>query len=696
MKPSPQKSATWQLLVYDALKRFCPECDEGAERVDKPDAVADASVQSMLKNVDFRKLRNVGVSLSDITVAALVARAFADAGGFDRALRPGAMSVLRGPFDRGHLTWAFRSLVPDDMEVHWSYRETSPLALRVLAVENLFAKKRTLAPGVYDDLTNITDPVIVLADNDDELPIAFQMLDVHEVVANPLDGEILSVAIRIWFPHLSNDQVDAIASKLPDLSALDIAHLDELLLAFRQSDPRQLPAIMKKFLELSAEPERKQKPRPPRSVVPLSEITGLGRAKQDAIDCVEALCEWKAGTLPWSEVPRGVLLAGPSGTGKTELARAMAGEAGIHLVSASYNEWQKAGSLSQFLAAMDKSFQEAKHCAPSILFIDEIDAFYTRNALQGDGRNDSYDVKAITGLLEKLDGIIDREGVIVMAACNHIHFVDPAIRRSGRFDTIVEIGLPDMASLRVIIAQHLGSRSEAVDIPSCAAAALGKSGADCAAAIRIAGTVARRKRRAITTQDILAALEGDVPALTTDEWHRIAIHECGHAIVAVATGPCEVEFIRIGAGGGECKIQGKPQLQTAAHLHQLRCIDLAGRAAEQVVLGDVTTGSGGSLDSDLARASRSAADQVVSLGLGGLGPVWIAPLGTTSALREAISGHLPEISELLYAAEQDSMRILREHRELLVEMAGELSTVKILYGEILEEFLTQVTSKVPG
>lgn len=692
MKPLPQKSPTWQLLVYDALKRFCPECDEGEYPADELGASVDGSVQSALSSVDFRTLRNTGISLSEITVAALVARAFTDTGGFDRVLNQGALSVLRGQFNRGHLTWALRWLVPDDVEVHWSYRETSPRALRVLAVENLDAKKRGFAPGVYDDLTNIADPVILLAENDDELPIAFQVLDVHEVVVKPLDREILSLVIQIWFSDLPIGQVDAIARKLPDLSALDLVHLDELLLAFRKSDPNGLPAAMVRFLALSAGPEQKQKPRPPRSVVPLSKIVGLGRAKQDAIDCVEALCEWKAGTLPWSEVPRGLLLSGPSGTGKTELARAMAGEADINLVSASYNEWQKAGSLSYFLEAMDKSFKEAKRSAPSILFIDELDAFYTRSEVQGSGRNDSYDIKAIAALLEQLDGIIDREGVIVMAACNHIQFVDAAIRRSGRFDSIVEIGLPDLEALRVIFAQHLGQRSEAIDIASCAAAALGRSGADCAAAIRMAGTIARRKRRAMATEDILAALEGDVPPLTAEEWHRIAIHECGHAIVAVATGTCRVEFIRIGASGGECKINGKPELQTAAQLHQLRCIDLAGRAAEHLIFGDVTTGSGGSVGSDLARATRSAADQVVSFGLGALGPVWVAPVGTAIALNEAINGHLPEISELLHAAEQDSMRILREHRTLLTAMAEVLVRARILHGEVLEAFLSRVAA----
>lgn len=135
------------------------------------------------------------------------------------------------------------------------------------------------------------------------------------------------------------------------------------------------------------------------------------------LDLARDLADWRAGTISWNDADKGVLLSGPPGTGKTMFARALAATCGVKLIATSYAKWQAKGYLNDFLKAMQKSFKDAKAAAPTILFIDELDAFGSRDGAEGS--NASYDIKTITALLEELDGIHDREGVIVVAACNH-------------------------------------------------------------------------------------------------------------------------------------------------------------------------------------------------------------------------------------------------------------------------------------
>lgn len=678
MNPVPLKSQSWHLLAHDGLNRFLKASLKDAEPAINDDKVVGAP------NVDFRKFADIEVTLPKVAAVALLARAFDNVTGLGRVLKPQAISLMRGRLSNSQLTWALRWIVPDDFEVFWRFSEVAPRAIRLMDVQHLASRNREVVSDIYDDLLETKDPVILVSRNDKELSPALQMLCPHEFDVGPIDSDILSIVFAVRYPTLTDAQIADLVRELPDLEAVGLDALEDLLLAFRQIDPSCVPAALTRYVNVIAKPEPVKPPR--RSIVPLAEMVGLGKAKDAALDIVEALRDWKEGDLAWSAVPRGLLVAGPSGTGKTELARAMASEAGIHLVATSYNNWQKAGSLGDFLKAMERSFKEALSQAPSIIFIDELDAFYTRNELSGTGRNDSYDVKAIAALLERLDGMGAREGVVVVGACNHLEFVDPDIRRAGRFDAVVRLELPVLDDLIEILRQHLGGLSEQVDMVACAAAAVGKSGADCAAAVRAAGTLARRHRREVETADLLQALEGDLPMLSDQDWFRIAAHECGHAIVAVAIADAEVDFVRIGSEGGECKIRRKTELLTVDHLHAVRCVDLAGRAAEKVLFGSVTTGSGGGSDSDLARATRSAADQVGCFGMGEIGPVWMAPLVTSMDKKNTIDGHLPEIAQLLVAAEHDAVKFLRENRTLLVAMARELRRSRVLYGTALARY----------
>ncbi len=523
---------------------------------------------------------------------------------------------------------------------------------------------------------NRKDPALFLVQPDAAIPGPLQGLQPEEIDLGAIDREILTVLMSIRHPALAPDDVRRLTEAMPEDRDLEKVDPREILLAFRASDPQQLPTALHRYVEEACGKNRHGL----RSVVPLAEMAGLGAAKEAALEIVSALRDWKAGLLDWSAVPRGLLLAGEPGTGRTELARAMAGEAGIRMIEASYSKWQQPGALSRFLTAMDRSFEQARANAPAIIFIDEIDAFSSRRDADANGHNDSYDVKAITALLEQLDGMAAREGVVILGACNRLDLLDPAIYRSGRFDTVIRIVHPGLEDLAAILGQHLGDDGELINLTACAATALGQTGADCAAAVRKARMSARRSQRGICTADLRTALAGEDPGYSADDWLRLAVHECGHAIVATALRAAKADFLRVDARGGICRFRELPALETAEQMHRMRCLNLAGQAAEQLMFGSFSSGSGGGADSDLTLATQSAADQIAAFGLGSTGPVWFAPAGSNDARQEALNGLLPDVAGLLEAARQDALQILTVNKDLLLRMAEELASERILFG----------------
>ncbi|WP_411840258.1 AAA family ATPase [Paracoccus sp. ME4] len=231
-------------------------------------------------------------------------------------------------------------------------------------------------------------------------------------------------------------------------------------------------------------------------------------------------------------------------------------------------------------------------------------------------QNQSYDTKVITGLLEQLDGIDRREGVTIIAACNHPDAIDPAILRAGRFDTRVEIGLPDAAALATILRQHLGGELPGADLSAMSQMAFGLSGADGAAAVRAARGAARRERRPLTVEDLRAALAPDHRALPAEMRRRAAVHEAGHAVVTTALGLGRVRLLRLGPQGGETRLRWF-DLDATRDMLQRRCAaELAGRAAEILLIGDAGGGAGGSEDGDLHRATLLMLQRDLCFGLG--------------------------------------------------------------------------------
>ncbi|WP_237152174.1 AAA family ATPase [Oryzibacter oryziterrae] len=276
--------------------------------------------------------------------------------------------------------------------------------------------------------------------------------------------------------------------------------------------------------------------------VTLASLPGMGAASEWGQDLARDLADWTAGRLPWRDVDRGLLLHGKPGTGKTTFARALATTCGVPLVVGSFARWQVAGHLGDMLAAMRRTVDEALDKVPSILFIDELDSVGDRTTFSGDSKG--YQTEVVNALLECLDGVEGRDGLVVVGACNHPHLIDPAVLRSGRIDRMIEIPLPDAAARLAILRLHLNGNLDDADLSNIIRRTHDLSGADLERLVRGGRRRARKAGQPLQLTD----LEAERPPLhkpCSDELRRMAIHEVGHAVVATVLGGRRVEGIWI-------------------------------------------------------------------------------------------------------------------------------------------------------
>lgn len=471
---------------------------------------------------------------------------------------------------------------------------------------------------------------------------------------------------------LPSDDHLAATPMLPLMLSLRSDSVEEAARVLRDTVPRPATRHTPAEEKAGALADAKAKRHAPDGIR-LADLAGLGEARDTAIGIVEDLRAWQAGELSWDAVHRGMLIAGPPGSGKTELARALGREPGIHLESASYAQWQAKGHLGDMLKAMRASFAVATDQAPSILFIDELDAVGRRVGGHS-SQNRSYDSKVIAGLLEQLDGINGREGVVILAACNHPDQIDPAILRAGRFDERYEIRLPDAEALAIILRQHLGSDVGDADLAALGHLAVGQSGADCAAAVRAARRVARRQKRPMSVQDLRNALVPNYLALPVAMRRRAAIHEAGHAVVMTALGLGHVKILRLSPEGGETRLRWFDADPTQDMLLHRCAAHLAGRAAEILLLGEASGGAGGTDDSDLHQATMLMMQREVSFGLGSLGHLSIGALAPTTTLLSLPGGVRQEMQRDLNRALTLALQVLGQHQPVLEGLALDLET----------------------
>ncbi|HVV66944.1 MAG TPA: ATP-dependent zinc metalloprotease FtsH [Candidatus Saccharimonadales bacterium] len=358
------------------------------------------------------------------------------------------------------------------------------------------------------------------------------------------------------------------------------------------------------------------------------DIAGSDEAKQDLEEVVEFLKFPKKFSGMGARIPKGVLLVGPPGTGKTMLARAVAGEANVPFFSISGSEFVEM-FVGVGASRVRDLFAKAKKNAPCIIFVDEIDAVGRR---RGSGMGGGHDEReqTLNQILVEMDGFEQGQNVIVLAATNRADVLDPALLRPGRFDRRVNIGLPDRKDREAILKVHFEKKpiSKNVDLDALAAKAAGSSGADLANIANEAAIIAaRNSHHEITEHDVTEAFERVAigperksKIMTEADKLTTAYHEAGHALVGHVMPDADpvhkVTIIPRGATGG-VTWSIPPEDRVYVSLIQFKDMlarALGGRIAEEVVLGKdrITTGA----SNDLQQAAEMARDMVVNQGMG--------------------------------------------------------------------------------
>ena len=451
--------------------------------------------------------------------------------------------------------------------------------------------------GAFAAAIQMRAAIIGIAEHADQLPRGLDCLAEHRVVVPPIDAEVVAEVI---------EAVTGVRpSAIEDFKAQVTLEMLSTAIRADLGAERSL-ARLRRLVDVQ---------RPSETGPRLSEMHGLGEAKTYGLELAAALNAYAAGTLPWSECPKGLLLSGPPGTGKTSVARALAAEVpSLNFASTSVSAWlsRKDGTLGHVTAAIKKCFSEARR--PGILFIDEIDSLPARGSST---QHDPWYSSVVNCVLEALDGYEKRPGLAVIAACNAPSKLDPALVRAGRLDHHIVIPLPDVPGLTGIFRMHLGADLAAVNLRAAALAARGYTGADVEKWVRMARQRARGDGRELGLNDLLDAVRGGQPEWPADLRRRIAYHEAGHAIVHLALGTAQPMSLSIGGDGGLAESTlGSMRAETRAHFESFLVALLGGRAAEQLVMKDVTAGSAGSADSDLGRghAPRHAPGNQLRIG----------------------------------------------------------------------------------
>ncbi len=415
---------------------------------------------------------------------------------------------------------------------------------------------------------------------------------------------------------------------------------------------------------------------PPR----LCDLGGMKEARAWGDDLARDLAEFKAGKLDWRDVDPGVVLHGPPGTGKTLFAKALAATCNVPLIATSYAEWQRTGDgcLGDVLLGMKMAFDRAACTPPCILFIDELDSLPARGRSH---RHDDWWRSLVNAMLELLNGAADRAGVVVVAACNDIGIVDPALLRSGRLDRRIAIGMPSVDELNDVLRFHLTKEEvrKAGDLQAIAVHCIGMTPADVSKLVRDARRHARKWKRDMRRVDLLAVLEPDKRDADLD-W-RIAVHEAGHAVAAISLGlmsEANVSIVGQTGIGGRTFLAFENTVMTAKTVSSMMTTLLAGRAAEQIVLGSVSSGSGGGEDSDLARATRMATNAVSMLGLSQRPTLmWYGPQDSRTALVPD-NPITAEVDAMLTTSYDAALALLTAKRAKLEGVARALVSQRVL------------------
>lgn len=437
--------------------------------------------------------------------------------------------------------------------------------------------------------------------------------------------------------------------------------------------------------------------------VTFENVAGLDEEKAELTELVEFLREPKKFVSLGARIPKGVLLVGPPGTGKTLLAKAVAGEAAVPFFSISGSDFVEM-FVGVGASRVRDLFDQAKKNAPCIVFIDEIDAVGRRRGAGLGGGHDERE-QTLNQLLVEMDGFGINEGVIVVAATNRADILDPAILRPGRFDRQVYVGRPDVKGREAILHVHAKGKplADDVNLKVVAQTTAGFTGADLSNLLNEAALLtARAGKKAITMEEIQSAFvkvgigtEKKSRVISDKEKYITAYHESGHAILFEVLSELDpvhsISIIPTGmAGGYTMPLPGEDRMYvTKKRMEQEIVSFLGGRAAEYIVLKDVTTGA----SNDIERATGMARSMVTKYGMSDvLGPIQFGSdsdevfigreMGHSRNYGEGIAAKIDdEVKRIVDSAYNEAIRIIQENIDVLHTSAKLLVEKEKITGE---------------
>ena len=435
------------------------------------------------------------------------------------------------------------------------------------------------------------------------------------------DAMITGADLKIELPKITTEIIQTVVRRMngkrvtvsPAVARLGFA---DLVACLRSSDTAAANVAR---LERAASSVRSITPIED-NVPHIRDLHGYGAARTWGLELIEDVDAWRRGEIEFLSISRNAVLVSQPGLGKTTFAKSLAKSLGVPLLATSVGQWfsNSSGHLDAIIKQIDTVFASAAAAAPAVLLLDELDGMPNRARL--DSRNEDWWMPVINHMLTTLDSAVSgvADQLIVIGATNHGDKLDSALTRSGRLDRLIHIGPPDAKALEGIIRQHLGTDLAGEDLEDVASMAVGGTGADVVVWVRAARRAARHARRPMMMSDL-----ADVIAPPDDRdtalVERIALHEAGHAVACHVLGLGNVLSVSIVAQGGSGGITATDfdgYMPTRALLESVVLQSLAGRAAEEVFLGEPGTGSGGTASSDLARATRTLGLKHLGAGLG--------------------------------------------------------------------------------
>ncbi|KAK9734797.1 hypothetical protein RND81_04G163800 [Saponaria officinalis] len=440
------------------------------------------------------------------------------------------------------------------------------------------------------------------------------------------------------------------------------------------------------------------------------DVAGCDEAKEEIMEFVHFLKNPKKYEELGAKIPKGALLVGPPGTGKTLLAKATAGESGVPFLTLSGSDFDEL-FIGTGSARVRDLFKEARKCAPSIIFIDEIDAIGRKRSGENFGRGNAESDKTLNKLLVEMDGFETKSGVVVMAGTNRLDVLDKALLRPGRFDRVITLDKPDIKGRDDIFQIYL--KKIKLDLkPSdyskrLASLTPGLAGADIASICNEGALIAARRDATTVKMEhleaaidrVVAGLEKKSKVITKDERKIVAYHESGHAVAGwflEHTDPLvKVTIIPHGTSalGFASYLPNERVLLTKKQLFDRTCMTLGGRASEQVLLGEISTGA----QDDLEKVTQMTYAQVAVYGFSEkVGLLSFPPKEDKYQMTKPYSNKTSEIIDeevrnWVDKAYQATVKLIEEHKHQVCVIAELLLEKEVLY----QEDLVRVLGKRP-